>query len=100
LREVSGEARSHVPDPAFDPLLGRTGGGTVQRVDFPPGDNSAVLEGEVIRGERDRYLLDARADQRMTVHISSLEDNAVFQIYEPGLEQTLDDAGEGDDTTD
>jgi hypothetical protein len=33
------------------------------------------------------------------VRISSLEDNAVFQIYVPGHEQTLDGAGEGDDAT-
>jgi hypothetical protein len=78
----------------------RAQGGTEQRVSFPSGGTSAVREGAVVRGERVRYLLDARAGQRMIVHISSLEDNAVFQVYEPGLEQTLDGAGEGDDATD
>jgi hypothetical protein len=33
----------------------------------------------------------------MSVRISSLEDNAVFQIYEPGGKQSLPGAGERDD---
>jgi hypothetical protein len=33
----------------------------------------------------------------MSVSISSLEDNAVFQIYEPGGNQALPGAGERDD---
>jgi TolB protein len=68
-----------------------------KRVTFSPGSNSATLKGSVIRGERDEYLLDARAGQQMSVRISSLEDNAVFQIYEPSSNQALPGAGERDD---
>jgi hypothetical protein len=68
-----------------------------KRVDFSRGSNSAIFEGSVIRGERDEYLLDAQAGQQMTVRISSLEDNAVFQIFEPGGDRPLPGAGEGDD---
>jgi hypothetical protein len=67
------------------------------RVNFSPGSTSASLEGSVIRGERDEYLLGAQAGQQMTVRISSLEDNAVFQIFEPGGNRPLAGAGEGDD---
>jgi Tol biopolymer transport system component len=68
-----------------------------KRVTFSPGSQSATLKGSVVRGERDEYLLDARAGQQMSVRISSLEDNAVFQIYEPGRNRTLPRAGERDD---
>jgi hypothetical protein len=67
------------------------------RVNFSPGSTSASLEGSVIRGERDEYLLGAQAGQQMTVRLSSLEDNAVFQIFEPGGNRPLPGAGEGDD---
>jgi len=58
----------------------RKGANIIRRVNFPPGSNSATLENSVIRGERDEYVLGARAGQQMTVHISSVEDNAVFRI--------------------
>jgi hypothetical protein len=68
-----------------------------KKVNFAPGSNSATLEGSVISGERDEYLLGAQAGQQMNVRISSLEDNAVFQIFEPGGNQPLPGAGETDD---
>ncbi len=68
-----------------------------KRVDFSRGSTSTILEGSVIRGERDEYLLGAQAGQQMSVRISSLEDNAVFQIFEPGGNQPLPGAGETDD---
>lgn len=54
-----------------------------KRVKFPPGRTSVVLKGSVIRGERDRYLLGASKGQTMIVHITSVEKNAVFTIYDP-----------------
>ena len=73
------------------------GGGVRKRVRFARGSNTAVVKGSVVRGERDTYILGARAGQTMTVRISALEDNAVFQIYRPGGKQTLKGAGEGED---
>ena len=73
--------------------------GVKKRVRFPRGETAAAIEGSVIRGERDTYLLGARAHQRMTVRITSVEDNAVFQIYQPGGKKTLEGAGETDDAT-
>jgi hypothetical protein len=57
-----------------------------KRIKFKPGSNSATLENSVILGHRDEYVLRARPGQHMTVHISSIEDNAGFEIHvhEPG----------------
>ena len=71
--------------------------GIKKRVRFPRGSNSTTISGAVIRGERDRYILGAREGQTMTVRIKSLEDNAVFQIYFPGEQESLEGAGESDD---
>ena len=56
----------------------------------------SVAIGEATSEDRYTILFPALSgDQRMAVHISSLEDNAVFQVYGPGLEQTLDGEGVG-----
>lgn len=71
--------------------------GVKKRIRFPRGSNSTVVEGAVIRGEQDRYILGARARQTMTVSITSVEDNAVFHIYQPGAKKTLEGAAEAQD---
>jgi hypothetical protein len=82
-------------------LLLLAGAGAAQRqasrrVRFARGATSAVVEGAVIRGDRDRYVVAARAGQRLRLAITSLEDNAVFQLYAPG-QRPLRGAGEADD---
>lgn len=57
---------------------------------FAAGASSGHVEGAVIRAERDVYSVGASAGQTMTVTISSLENNAVFQIYEPGTTVSRD----------
>ncbi|HEY9849970.1 MAG TPA: hypothetical protein V6D28_10965 [Leptolyngbyaceae cyanobacterium] len=54
-----------------------------RRIQFARGTSSAVVEDAVVRGTRDTYLLGARARQRMTVSISSVEQNAVFDVVAP-----------------
>lgn len=71
--------------------------GVNQEIRFARGASSATLEGGVIRGERDVYTLVARKGQRMTVTVTSVEDNAVFQIYPPGSEEGLSGAADGED---
>ncbi len=44
-----------------------------KRVNFLPGGTSAELEGAVVGGDRDRYLLKTRAGKRIRVGISSLD---------------------------
>lgn len=59
--------------------------------------SSATVSGSVIRGERARHLVKAKAGQTLDVSITSDEDNAVFQIYSQGEKETLPGAGEMDD---
>ena len=54
-----------------------------RRIQFARGTNSATVEDAVVRGTRDIYLVNARARQTMTVGITSLEQNAVFDIIAP-----------------
>ncbi len=54
-----------------------------RRIQFAQGASSGAVEGAVVRGTRDVYLLRARGNQTMTVNITSLEQNAVFDIQAP-----------------
>ena len=53
------------------------------RVKFAPGTSSTVLDNSVVRGSRDIYLLGAKGGQTMNLSITSLEDNAVFDLVAP-----------------
>ena len=61
--------------------------------------SGATMSGSVIRGERARHLVKAKAGQTLDVSITSDENNAVFQIYSPGEKEALPGAGEMDDAT-
>jgi hypothetical protein len=54
-----------------------------RRIRFARGASSAFVEDAVVRGTRDIYLLGAKAGQKMTVSITSVENNAVFDIISP-----------------
>jgi hypothetical protein len=71
--------------------------GVTKKVRFAKGTSSTTIKGAVIRGDRDRYTVGAKAGQTMTVKITSLEKNAVFQICFTGEQECLPGAGEGDD---
>ena len=58
---------------------------------FPRGGTDTVIEGGVVRGDRDIYPINAGAGQTMTVTIEALEDNAVFQIFPPGTHYSRDE---------
>ena len=73
--------------------------GKTQRVRFARGRTTAVLNGSVVRGTQDRYILGARTGQTMIVHITSREKNAVFVILGPDA-TALEGAEEGTDATD
>ncbi|HBB31163.1 MAG TPA: hypothetical protein DDZ80_20765 [Cyanobacteria bacterium UBA8803] len=53
------------------------------RVQFARGTTKSVIENSVERGNRHTYLLGAKAGQNMTVSITAVEDNAVFDIIAP-----------------
>jgi hypothetical protein len=57
--------------------------GVDERISFAPGATSAAVENAVVRGAQDRYTLEAQAGQTMRVAVSSLEDNATFQVFAP-----------------
>ncbi len=50
---------------------------------FDPGGTSATISDAVVRGEHNRYTLEAAAGQTMNVDVVSLEDNAVFDVLGP-----------------
>jgi hypothetical protein len=68
-----------------------------RRVRFARGRTTTFIKDAVVRGTRDRYVLRAQAGQTLTVHITSLEDNAVFDVLMPGGRRTL--AQESNDWT-
>lgn len=68
-----------------------------KRIKFKKGESSATVEGAVIRGESDTYLVGAKKNQFMVVTVMSIEDNAVFQIVDRSTGYYLDGAGETDD---
>jgi hypothetical protein len=71
--------------------------GVRKRIEFPRGSTSTVINNAVLRDEIDQYILNARAGQKMKVDISSIEDNASFQITRPDKTQLLPGAGFDDD---
>jgi hypothetical protein len=64
------------------------------RIRFARGRTTKVIKDAVVRGTRDRYLLRAGRGQTLSVHITSIEDNAVFDVYAPGARHPLDGAQE------
>ena len=60
-----------------------------RRVRFERGRTSTIIKDAVVRGTRDNYILGARRGQTLIVHITSAEDNAVFDIYQRDDETRL-----------
>jgi hypothetical protein len=70
-----------------------------QRISFAAGATSGGVDGAVVRGTEQRYLLGAAAGQRMHIQIDALEHNAVFALLDPAG-QALSGAEPGADATD
>jgi hypothetical protein len=66
---------------------------TPRMIFFATGSTRGTVGGHVMRGARHLYSLKGSAGQIMTVTITAPDDNAVFQIYEPGAEVTRDADG-------
>ena len=56
---------------------------TPKPIFFAHGSSSGTVGGQVLRGERALYSLKATKGQTLTVTLTTPDDNAVFQIYEP-----------------
>ena len=63
---------------------------------FVRGKSYGVASNSVLRGERDHYYFGARPGQTITIAITSVEDNAVVELYvkEGGTWVQLDDVEE------
>lgn len=48
---------------------------------FEAGKSYGVASNSVVRGDRDNYYIGARSGQMVTIAISSIEDNAVVELY-------------------
>ncbi len=81
--EVSANSRDLTPKEA--------GGGDNKTVKFGSGNSTASYSNSVIRGEQDTYNLGARAGQFMTVSITSVENNASFQVVGLNGEDLVED---------
>lgn len=68
-------------EPAGEP--GDEPTGTTERIRFAPGTNNASVEGAIVRGTTDRYLLWAAAGQTMVAHVDSVTDNVYLSVYAP-----------------
>ncbi|KAB0240457.1 hypothetical protein EZJ55_07515 [Microcystis aeruginosa EAWAG127a] len=58
----------------------------LSQIQFAPGTNRATVNQSVVRGSRNIYLLRANRGQRMDLQITSLENNAVFDVIAPNGE--------------
>lgn len=68
-------------------------------VTFSHGKNSTIMKGDVVRGDRDTYLIKVHSGQVMSVKVSALENNAAFSIYEPKSEDAIPGTEEENDPT-
>lgn len=59
----------------------QTPGGIKKQIIFPRGQTSTTVKGRVVRMDSDIYTVSARENQRMTVSITSIENNASFYVY-------------------
>ncbi len=74
---------------AMIPLSASAQTGSTRRVRFQKGRSTAVLKGAVVRGTEDRFILGASRGQTMTVRVTSVEDNAYFEIFAPNSGRSM-----------
>ncbi len=93
--KIAGSARAATP--AAAPVAGDALSLRSGPITFAPGRSSATVKSGVVRGDRNTYQLNARAGQTMTISITSLENNAVFDLIAPDgtvlKQETMDWSG-------
>ncbi len=57
--------------------------GVTERIEFAAGADSASVDGAVVMGTTNRYVLRAGVGQSMSVEVASVEDNAVIDVLAP-----------------
>jgi hypothetical protein len=61
---------------------------------FDDAETEVVVSGSVIRGERDRYKFEGLPGRNVTLSITSLENNAVFDVAAPSGSLLVAEASE------
>ena len=82
------------------PPPGNNGGGKVRqrKLVVNPGAGAAVASDGIPRGSRDAYRIFAKAGEVLTVSVSALDDNAVFEIRDGDVKgRSLSGAAPGND---
>ena len=69
--------------------LSLTQSNRTQRIQFAPGTSTTNVEDTVIRGTRDVYFLDGKGGQVIHLELTSVENNAVFELITPQGESIL-----------
>lgn len=64
-------------------ILGEPSNQSIQKVQFAQGNSGTKIDGAVVRGARNVYVVGASGGQTMTVAISAVEDNAVIDVISP-----------------
>ena len=78
LLSLSTAAQAADPTPVSPPVP------KVRPIFFASGSSRGTIGGHVMRGQHDLYSLTATAGQIMSITVTAPDDNATFQIYEPG----------------
>jgi hypothetical protein len=66
---------------------------TPKMIFFSTGSTRGTIGGRVTEGSRNLYSVKGTTGQTMTVTITAPDDNAVFQVYEPGTQVARDADG-------
>ncbi len=66
----------------------------VRRVRFPRGQTTAILKGSIVNDRMNQYLLNARAGQTMSVHLTSPKGKAFFDLYPRNDRGAMPDSAE------
>jgi hypothetical protein len=74
-------------------LIATTAWAKTIRVKFPPGRTTVILKGKTTGGPSESggmdpiaYMLRARKGQQMTLHLVSTKKNAIFGVFQPGMD--------------
>ena len=62
---------------------GAASAGVLSEIHFQPGTNGAVVSSSVVRADVDAWFVDAYAGQVLSLDLTSIETNAVYDIYSP-----------------
>lgn len=72
--------------PQATPVLAET---VTKQVSFPAGSNGTTLGGKIVGDDAVRYVLEARAGQRMAVEMMTTNASAYFNITAPGATEAM-----------